>query len=151
MIKYIFPIVLCIIPLSGSAQRNSRIESEIRRLEQIGVEGILTADSNALKKIWALEFMVTTPRNDIAKNRDAVFQNQKKGFINYTSFERVIEEIRIHKNVVITMGHEVFVPKVDLPDGKAGEAVKRRFTNIWMRKNGEWKQVARHASIICAS
>jgi hypothetical protein len=149
MIKLILLMILFMVPLTGDAQKNALIESEIRRLEQMAVDAVLASDSNALKKIWAPEFMVTTPRNEIAKDRAAVFMNQKKGFINYSSFERIIEEIRIHKNVVVTMGYEVFVPKTDLPEGKAGQSVKRRFTNVWMKKKGVWQQVARHASIIC--
>ena len=131
------------------AQKHTMIEMEISRLEQMGVNGILEADTNLLKKLWAPEFMVNTPRNNIAKNRDAVFQNQKIGLIDYSSFERNVEEIRVHKNVVITMGNEVFVSRVDLPEAKAGVAVKRRFTNVWMKKKGDWKQVGRHASVIC--
>ena len=53
------------------------------------------------------------------------------------------------KNIVITMGFEIFVSRNDLPGAKAGQAYKRRFTNIWMKKKGKWQQIARHASIIC--
>jgi ketosteroid isomerase-like protein len=30
------------------------------------------------------------------------------------------------------------------------QTVKRRYTNIWMKKDGNWKLVARHANVICA-
>ncbi len=44
---------------------------------------------------------------------------------------------------------ETYIPRIDLPEAKAGQVVKRRFTNIWMYKNGKWQQIARHASVIC--
>jgi hypothetical protein len=58
--------------------------------------------------------------------------------------------MKIQENVVITMGYETFVFKDDTPEAKAGQPIKRRFTNVWMNKNGKWLQIARHASIICA-
>jgi hypothetical protein len=132
-----------------NAQNRSDTESTIRNLEQLAVKGILQADTNILKQVWAPEFMVTTPRNTIAENRNDVFKNQKAGLIDYSSFERIIEKIEINENVVVTMGYETYVAKHDLPEVKAGQSTKRRFTNIWMNKNGQWMQIARHASLIC--
>ena len=93
--------------------------------------------------------MVNTPRNDVAENRDVVFQKQQAGLINYSSFERVVENIQIQKDFVVTMGYETFVSRTDIPGAKAGVPVKRRFTNVWMKQNDKWVQIARHASIIC--
>lgn len=125
-------------------------ETEIRKLEQQVVQAILDADTNTLKKLWAAEFMVNTPRNNVANGRDAVLFNQRSGFINYSLFERNIEAIQIEEGIVITMGNETLISKNDIPGVKAGQRVKRRFTNVWMNKKGTWQQIARHASIICA-
>ncbi|MBB1284354.1 nuclear transport factor 2 family protein [Flavisolibacter sp. BT320] len=132
------------------AQNKLAIEGIIKSLEQNVVKGILEADTNLLKQVWAAEFMVNTPRNDIAKNREAVFENQKMGLINYSSFERVVEDILVQEDFVITMGYEMFVSRKDIPGAKAGQPVKRRFTNIWKMEKGTWQQIARHASIICS-
>ncbi|MGI8600383.1 MAG: hypothetical protein ACR2KB_14110 [Chitinophagaceae bacterium] len=48
------------------------------------------------------------------------------------------------------MGAETFISRADIADAKAGQPVKRRFTNVWMKKNGKWQQTGRHASIICS-
>jgi len=149
MTKYIFLTAFAFAALAAHAQDNSRTESEIRRLEKTVVTAILNADTNTLKQVWAPEFLVNNPRNDISGNRDSVLLTQKAGMINYSSFERVIERMQFQKNIVITMGHEIFVSRNDIPGAKAGQAYKRRFTNIWMKKNGKWQQIARHASIIC--
>lgn len=149
MTKYIFLITFTIVALATNAQDNSKADAEIRRLEKTVVTAILNADTNTLKQVWASEFLVNNPRNDISGNRDTVFLIQKAGMINYSSFERVIERMQFQKNIVITMGYEIFVSRNDIPGAKAGQAYKRRFTNIWMKKNGKWQQIARHASIIC--
>jgi Domain of unknown function (DUF4440) len=149
MKKYIFLIVFIISTVVANAQDNSKVEAEIRSLEQTVVTAILYADTNTLKWVWAPEFLVNNPRNEITGNRDSVLLTQKAGIIDYTVFERVIERMQFQKDIVITMGHEIFVSKNDIPGARAGQIYKRRFTNIWMKKNGNWQQIARHASIIC--
>ncbi len=150
MFKSFFTVALTLGALISYAQNKANIESIIKNLEQLGVKAILTSDTTILNQLWVPEFMVNTPRNTIAENRNAVFKIQQAGLINYSSFERVIEKMKIQKNVVITMGYETFVSKNDIPEAKAGQPIKRRFTNVWMNKNGKWLQIARHASIICA-
>src|SRR5688500_16680164 len=148
--KKIFLLLVVIFnSLMMYAQGDPAIEKTIRELEQLSVRGILEADTNILKQVWAPEYIVNTPRNNIAAGRDAVFRNQKAGLINYSSFERNIEKMETRNNIVVTMGNETFVSKKDIPEAKAGQAIKRRFTNVWMKIDGQWLQVARHASIIC--
>ncbi len=150
MLRHILLYGLLLTGLVSQAQPKAEIEKTIQALEQIGVKGILTADTSLLVQIWAPEFMVTTPRNTIALNRAAVFKNQQQGLIDYSSFERVIEQMQVQENVVITMGYELFVAKHNLQEAKAGQPTKRRFTNVWMKRNGQWLQIGRHASIICS-
>ncbi len=149
MTKFIFLTACTIAALTTNAQDNSKTEAEIRRLEKTVVTAILNADTNKLKQVWASEFLVNNPRNEITGNRDSVLLTQKAGMIDYATFERVIERMQFQKNIVITMGYEIFVSRNDIPGAKAGQIYKRRFTNIWMKKNGKWQQIARHASIIC--
>jgi len=149
MVKLLFIFALIITFVKGNAQNKAEIEKTIRDLEQLGVKGILNSDTNILKQIWDPEFIVNTPQNDIAEDRTAVFKKQTAGLINYSSFQRTIEKIVVRENIVVTMGNEIFVSRTEIPGARAGVPVKRRFTNIWMLKNGRWVQIARHASIIC--
>ncbi|MET0242914.1 MAG: hypothetical protein ABW174_05585 [Flavitalea sp.] len=71
-----------------------------------------------MKHLLSFLLLVTTPRNTIADGRSAVFQNQKAGLIDYSSFTRSIEKILIKNKVVITMGTEVFVARHDLAEAK---------------------------------
>ena len=149
MKKAIFFVTFILAAIFTNAQSQSNIEAEIKRLEQIVVTAILTGDSNLLKTVWAPEFMVNNPRNNVSPNRDAVLQVHKAGMINYSEFSRVIEQIQFQENLVITMGQETFVSRTDIPGAKTGQSYKRGFRNIWMLKQGKWQQIARHASIIC--
>jgi hypothetical protein len=149
MIKSFFSIAFLLSAFLTTGQNNAKTEGEIRKLEQMVVMAILNADTNTLKQVWAPEFLVNNPRNDISANRKAVLQIQKSGMIDYSTFERVIEQMQFQKDIVITMGHETFVSRNDTPGAKAGQTYKRRFTNIWIKKKDNWQQIARHASIIC--
>lgn len=149
MRKFLFSLVIQSASLATTGQYITKTESEIRNLEQTVVTAILNADTNTLKHVWSPEFLVNNPRNDISVNREAVLQVQKSGMIDYSTFERVIEKMQFHKKLVITMGHETFISRNDIPGARAGETYKRRFTNVWMKKKGRWQQISRHASIIC--
>ena len=135
--------------LVSTAQTTTVVEQTIRGLEEKVVKAILQADTTLLNELWSPDFMVNTPRNDVAKNRAAVMRQQRAGLINYSVFEREVESILIEGDIVVTMGREVFVSRTDIPGAKAGERVRRRFTNIWKQTDGRWVQLARHASIVC--
>ena len=146
--KFVMLMIVLVGTLNINGQSKNKTENEIRALEQTVVTAILKADTNTLKLVWAPEFLVNNPRNNISANRQAVLEAQRTGLINYSSFERIIESILIQTDVVITMGYETFVSNNDTPGVKAGQNYKRRFTNIWRKKNGKWVQIAKHASII---
>ena len=77
MSKLLLVIGLLLKVIIGSSQNNTAVETSIRNLEQKVIKGILDADTNVLKQLWAPEFMVNTPRNDVAENRDVVFKSNK--------------------------------------------------------------------------
>ena len=149
MSKSFFSLAFLLATFLSNGQSNAKTEAEIRNLEETVVQAIIKGDTNTLKEVWAPEFVVNNPRNNVSVNREAVFQVHKAGMIDYSSFERNIEHMQFQKYIVITMGMETFVSKNDIPGAKAGLPYKRRFTNIWMKKKGKWQQIGRHASIIC--
>lgn len=134
--------ILFLCSLVAAAQDRSE-ETRIRQLEEQVVQAILRSDTNLMKQLWAPEFLVNTPRNNIANGRAAVLEIQKTGLINYSSFEKTVEQVLIKGAVAIAMGSEWHT--------FSGNSViiRRRFTNIWMKEGDRWRQVARHASVIC--
>ena len=126
--------------------QNQNIEEEIRKLEQMEVHAILSKDTVALKKLWDREYVVNNPNNQIvlakANPVDRPVLNMPR-----TSFTRNVEHITVRGDIVFSMGSEIVVPAGD--DPKSGQPVKRRYTNIWMKVNGDWRLVARHANVIC--
>ncbi len=128
--------------MAQSVKQKAVIEQEIRKLDLVHADAILRGDLAALDKLWTEDFMVNNPFNEIDK-ADRI----RTGAVTYASFVREPESIRVHGNTVIVMGRETAVPKGTSPD--AGRTIKRRYTNIWMKRQGKWRLVARHASVIC--
>jgi len=129
-----------------SAKQDDALVQQIKSLEQSEVDALLRNDLLALEKIWAPDYTVNNPRNEVGK---AVMGPIRAGARTYSSFIRDIEQVLIHENTVIVMGRETVVPKGPAPD--AGQTINRRFTNIWMKQKGKWLLTARHANVICPS
>lgn len=143
-------IITCIVTVSGVAQgtkKNDALEQTIRKLEQQEDDAVLRGDVAALEKIWAEDFTVNNPQNQISRGRKEVLDRIRAGLLKYSSFTREIEEVKLYGDTVVVMGLEVVTPVGSNP--KAGQAVRRRFTNIWMKRNGQWLLSVRHANVIC--
>ena len=125
-----------------SAKQKNAIEQEIRKLDLAHADAILRGDLAALDKLWTEDFRVNNPFGEIDK-ADRI----RTGVVTYSSFARVPESILIHADTVIVMGRETAIPKGTSPD--AGKTIRRRYTNIWMKRKGAWRLIARHASVIC--
>lgn len=136
-------IVLTTSLVSGqSAKQKAATEQEIRKLDVAHADAVLRGDLAALDKLWTKDFKVNNPFNEIDK-ADRI----RTGAVTYSSFIREPESILVHGDTVIVMGRETAVPKGNSPD--AGKTINRRYTNIWMKREGKWRLIARHASVIC--
>ncbi|HZI87810.1 MAG TPA: nuclear transport factor 2 family protein [Pyrinomonadaceae bacterium] len=127
-----------------TAKQKVAIEQEIRRLDLAHADAILRGDLPALDKLWTEDFRVNNPFNEI-DNANRI----RTGAVTYSSFVREPESVLVHGNTVIVMGREITVQKGSSP--QAGKIINRRYTNIWMKRQGKWRLVARQASVICQS
>ena len=142
---YLAVLLTVFVPGPASAQsvkEKAEIEQDIRRLDLAHADAILRGDLNALDKLWTEDFKVNNPFNQIDR-ADRI----RTGSVTYSSFIREPETVLIHGDTVIVMGREIVVPKGNSPD--SGKTINRRYTNIWMKRSGNWRLVARHASVIC--
>ncbi len=126
-----------------STKKNDTLEQEIRKLDMAEADSILRGDFEALNKLLAEDFTVNNPRNEISKGREAVFALIRNGSISYSSFVREPEIFLFYENTVVVMGLETIKPK------GTEQTVRRRYTNIWMKKKSKWLLTVRHANVIC--
>ena len=149
---FLLTTLLSLLLLSGTAAAQSHGSSdtlEIRKLETEQVEYLLNGKLAEMKKNWHPNFTVNNPFNVVQDGATGPIQT---GTLTYSKFERNIEKILLHDSVIVVMGNELVVPKA-APRGSShdtNQPIKRRFTNVWMRKDGKWLMIARHANEICS-
>jgi ketosteroid isomerase-like protein len=120
---------------------------EIKRIEQLEVEAVLAKDRARLAMLWDKDFVVNNPNNLIVVSK-ADQTDRPVMQVARAGFAREVERVTVRGDLAISMGNETVIPGGDRPD--AGRTVRRRYTNIWMKTEGTWRLIARHANVICA-
>ena len=139
-------LILCpaVVFAQDSKKQRDTLEQEIRKLDIAEAEAIRKKDLEALDNLASKDFTTNSPRNVIVKSKEEVKELMRKGVINYASFAREIEDVLIYEKTVVVIGRETIVTNETAP-----QTIRRRYTNVWMKRNGKWLLTARHANIIC--
>jgi ketosteroid isomerase-like protein len=151
-LKLITPVLICtaaVLVFGQNAKPENDREAEIRKIDLAEADAILRNDAAAADAFYAEDIVVNNPRYTVTSGKAALMALIESGNIHYSSFIREIETIRFQGETAIVMGKETVKP-----DGNAtgaGQTILRRFTNIWMKSQGKWRLIARHANIICAN
>jgi hypothetical protein len=120
-------------------------EAAIRKIENAEREAILKGDTAILINLLSPKVVVNNPENTVV-TFEQIKKRIRTGKIDYSSLDRIIENISFVENVAIVMGKEIVKPKG--LTANSGRKVIRRFTNIWMKTGNSWKLVGRQATII---
>lgn len=123
------------------------LQGEIRQLDLAHADAIFHGDAQALDVLMDDDVTVNHPTNRIVKEKKQLLDLIGKGVIRYTSFERHPETFLFFKDMVVVMGGETVVPASGAPD--AGKTLTRRYTNVWMLRDGKWRLTVRHANNVC--
>ena len=108
---------------------------------------ILDNDVDALDRLWADNFTVNNPANQVIRGKETVLDRVRSGIIQYDSYDQEIESVLVLDNMLIVMGKETISPTGNAPG--AGQIIERRYTNFWVSHEDSWLLTARHANIIC--
>jgi hypothetical protein len=84
-----------------------------------------------------------------AKKAEAIKQllgMVESGFLVITVFDRQIEYMRVYADTVIVARGETVTWGGKMPN--VGKTEHLRITAVWMKQQGRWQQVARHANIV---
>jgi uncharacterized protein (TIGR02246 family) len=135
----------CCAQTTSNARQEDKSSEEVRRLNTEEVQAFLQKDPKAMARLWSDDFVVTNPLNKFV-NKQQVLGMVESGFLIITSYDRQIEYVRSYGDTVIVAGSETVVWGGKMPN--AGKTEHLRFTGIWMKQNGRWQEVARHANIV---
>ena len=128
---------------------NTVLREKIRKLDLAHAIAILKGDEQALDSLMDDDITVNHPTNRIVKEKKELLDLIHKGIIRYTSFKRTPELFLFFKDMVVVMGHELVVPAEGAPN--AGKNLLRRYTDIWMWREGRWRLTVRHANNVCST
>ncbi|HTT23057.1 MAG TPA: nuclear transport factor 2 family protein [Candidatus Sulfotelmatobacter sp.] len=120
-------------------------EQQVRQASDEEVQAFLHNDPKTMARLWSDDFVVTNPLNKFV-NKQQVLGMVESGFLVITSYDRRIEYARVYGNTVILAGSETVVWGGRMPN--AGKTEQLRFTAIWMKQQGRWQEVCRHANIV---
>jgi ketosteroid isomerase-like protein len=123
------------------------LKEAIRKLELAHASAILNGDAAALDSLMDDSVTVNHPTNRIIKEKKELLELIHEGVIRYTSFERFPEKFLFFTDMVVVMGSETVVPAKGAPN--AGKTLQRRYTNVWMKRDGRWRLTVRHANNVC--
>ncbi len=145
-------LVLAACSSMGVQARGGRPEEGVvRSLDDQERLAALHRDIPALEQLWSDQFTVNAPNNQVVVGRQGNLDRfVRSGIINFSSFERTIEFVRVDGDFAVIMGLETVTPISDAPSAGlvAGQVVKRRFTNIWKKEANTWRLYWRHANVI---
>jgi uncharacterized protein (TIGR02246 family) len=130
---------------STATDVNNSSEQEIRRLNGEEVQAFVHNDPKEMARLWSDDFVVTNPLNKFV-TKQQVLGMVTSGFLVITSYDRQIEYVRFYGDTVIVAGSETVFWGGKMPN--AGKPEHLRFTGVWMKQQGRWQEVARHANIV---
>ena len=132
------------LAVGADISTGDELEATIRRLDLAEADAVLRGDFAAIEKLWAPDMIVNNPINQVVRSSRG---RVRTGAVTYASFVRNIESIEIYGDTAIAMGNEVVVPSGKSPG--AGTTIRRRYTDVWMNRDGAWWLTARHANVVC--
>jgi len=137
-------VTILVVPLLVAAQTVDP-EQEVRRLNVEEVNAFIHPSPETMARLWSDDFVVTNPLNKFV-NKQTVLGMMKSGFLVITAYDRQLEYLRVYGDTVIVAGAETVTWGGHMPN--AGKVEHLRFTAIWMKQNGRFQEVARHANIV---
>jgi hypothetical protein len=134
---------------SGYAEPQGKLEAELREIDAQQRAAIAARDVRTMAALSHPNLTVNAPSNRVLTRAD-VLAMMRSGAIAAEQFERTPERVTITGNIAVVMGNERFVPTPASESGQmfGTKPLNRRYTNIYLRENGRWRFLARHANVV---
>jgi ketosteroid isomerase-like protein len=116
-------------------------EQAVRQQDQERIQAQITADTVALKRIYADDFLGIGPTG-VMRAKAEVIADFTSHALTYQSITTADVHVRVYGNTAVETGRSTMVGQ------DRGKAVPRenRFTRVWVMTLGRWQLVANHYS-----
>ena len=127
---------------SAKARDVTSAERAIQQQDQERIRAQITADTLALRRIYADDFLGIGPTG-VVRNKAEVIADFTSHALTYQSITTAEVRVRVYGNTAVETGRSTMIG-VD-----RGKAVPRenRFTRVWVMTAGQWQLVANHYSL----
>jgi hypothetical protein len=110
------------------------------------LDAMMKGNVNADNQRLSSTFVVLMPEGSVVRGAD-ILKRFAAGTMRYDRIDQRIDYAGSHgPDMVVLMGEETVVAGGSGPN--AGKPVRRRFTDVFRRENGEWRHDLRHANVI---
>jgi len=118
-------------------------EQAVQRQDQERIRAQITADTLALRRIYADDFLGIGPTG-VVRNKAEVMADFASHALTYQSITTAEVRVRVYGNTAVETGRSTMVGQ------DRGKAVPRdnRFTRVWVMTAGRWRLVANHYSLM---
>jgi ketosteroid isomerase-like protein len=127
----------------GGRAADSEIEKEILALEEAQNQAFVKGDADALDRIYADELAWTNQNGELL-TKAQILADIRSGKQKYNSVRHDDVRLHVYGNTVVATGHSTSSVIYK------GQAVSRprRFTNVYVNQNGQWRLVVHHVTPI---
>ena len=125
----------------SQGQSQSRVVEEIKKVDRERIQAQVNADSVALDRIYADDFIGIGPSGTLRTKKD-VLSDFASGSLKFQSITTDDVLIRVYGNAAVETGLST------MKGQDAGKVVpeENRFTRVWIKQGGRWRLVANHYS-----
>ena len=118
-------------------------EQAVQQQDQERIRAQVTADTLALRRIYADDFLGIGPTG-VVRNKAEVIADFTSHALTYQSITTAEVRVRVYGNTAVETGHSTMVGQ------DRGKTVPRdnRFTRVWVMTAGRWQLVANHYSLM---
>lgn len=136
-------ITICFGLVSGRtdayAQENKKLAQEVIKVEDERYDAFMKGDAATLGRILDDGFTYTNTKGETHTKAELLAQ-VRAGDLKYIAMHHSDIRVIVFENTAVLTGKS---SSTYVADGKAGGAIPRRFMNVYFKKNGHWKLVAR--------
>lgn len=129
--------------MSATSDSNARAQREIESLEQREARAMRDGDVATLQALWADDLIVNSTSNLIA-GKQILLELIKSGRLKLPNYQRRPVRIVTLGDLTVTTGNEVSRLVAD----SAGSELFVSYMNVWTKREGNWRLLARHVGLI---
>ena len=127
---------------AGNDLRRS-IDQTIRQLDSERIQAQIHADTVALNRIYADDFIGVGPSGTV-RTKPQVISDFKSGGLKFQSITTNDVQVRSYGNTAVQTGRSTMIGQ------DKNKVVPRvnRFTRVWVKLHGNWQLVSNHYSLL---